>query len=61
MYICFFKDYYPPPMSNYDPYNIPMEMRIRGFHRGYTRRLTRGPQIGSNFRPDYRNGGNYMK
>jgi len=48
-------------MSNYDPYNIPMDMRIRGFHRGYTRRLTRGQQMASNFRPDYRNGGNYIK
>lgn len=47
-------------MSNYDPYNMPMDMRNRGYHRGYGRRPTRGQQIGSNYRPDYRNG-NYMK
>lgn len=49
-------------MSTYDPYNIPMDMRNRGYHRGgYSRRPTRGQQMGSNYRPDYRNGGNYIK
>lgn len=47
-------------MSNYDPYNIPMDMRNRGYHRGYSRRPTRGQQLGPNYRSDYRNG-NYMK
>ncbi|XP_025417143.1 E3 ubiquitin-protein ligase RBBP6 isoform X2 [Sipha flava] len=52
--------YYPPPMSNYDHYNMPMDMRSRGFHRGYSRRPTRGQQIESSYRPDFRNGGNYI-
>lgn len=52
--------YPPPPMSNYDPYNIPVDMRNRGYHRGYSRRPTRGQPMGSSYRPDYRNGGNYM-
>lgn len=47
-------------MSNYDLYNIPMEIRNRGYHRGYSRRPARGQHMGSNYRPDYRNG-NYMK
>ncbi|XP_026808860.1 E3 ubiquitin-protein ligase RBBP6 [Rhopalosiphum maidis] len=52
--------YPPPPMSNYDPYNMPVDMRSRGYHRGYSRRPTRGQPMGSSYRPDYRNGGNYM-
>jgi len=48
-------------MSNYDPYNMPVDMRSRGYHRGYSRRPTRGQPMGSNYRPDYRNGGNYIK
>jgi hypothetical protein len=48
-------------MSNYDHYNMPMDMRSRGFHRGYSRRPTRGQQIESSYRPDFRNGGNYIK
>lgn len=49
-------------MSNYDPYNIPMDMRSRGYHRGggFSRRPTRGQHMGSNNRPEYRNG-NYIK
>lgn len=55
-----FIGFYPPSMSNYDPYNIPMDMRSRGYHRGYSRRPTRGLQMGQNYRTDYRNG-NYMR
>ncbi|XP_050053451.1 E3 ubiquitin-protein ligase RBBP6 isoform X2 [Aphis gossypii] len=52
--------YPPPPMPNYDPYNIPVDMRNRSYHRGYSRRPTRGQPMSSSYRPDYRNGGNYI-
>jgi len=61
MYLFYIGYYPPPPMSNYDPYNMPVDMRSRGYHRGYSRRPTRGLPMGSSYRPDYRNGGNYLK
>lgn len=48
-------------MSNYDPFSMPVDIRNRGYHRGFSRRPTRGQQIGSSYRPDFRNGSNYVR